>query len=174
MDRAGDAAYAQAIAAAGLRFVRERAVSGAVIAAYWPLPDEADPRVLLAALVRARYVTALPRVVAPREPLAFYGWSPGEPLEEGKFGLREPRVGPALTPSILLVPLAAFDRAGHRIGYGAGYYDRTLGALRARRPVLAVGVAFAAQEIAAAPAESHDQPLDFVLTERELIVCRAP
>jgi 5-formyltetrahydrofolate cyclo-ligase len=103
----------------------------------------------------------------------FRTWALGEPLGKGVWGIREPRPEAAeVMPDILLVPLAAFDRTGHRIGYGAGYYDLTLSALRARKPILAVGLAYAAQEIAAVPATARDARLDLVLTEREVIDCR--
>jgi 5-formyltetrahydrofolate cyclo-ligase len=89
------------------------------------------------------------------------------------MGIREPEAAaPAVDPELLFVPLAAFDRRGHRIGYGAGHYDRALARLRASGPIRAVGVAYAISEIAAAPAEAHDQRLDFILTEREWIVAK--
>ena len=91
-------------------------------------------------------------------------------LARGQWGIREPKPEAAeVKPDILLVPLAAFDRAGHRIGYGAGYYDMTIRGLRAQKPALAVGIAFAAQEIPKVPATERDEALDFVLTERETI-----
>jgi 5-formyltetrahydrofolate cyclo-ligase len=94
----------------------------------------------------------------------------GEPLGKGVWGIREPPPDAReVDPDILLVPLAAFDRAGHRIGYGAGYYDLTLAGLRAHKPVVAVGLAYAAQEIPAVPATARDARLDLVLTEREVI-----
>jgi 5-formyltetrahydrofolate cyclo-ligase len=97
-------------------------------------------------------------------------WSFGAALKSGQWGIREPGPeAPEVAPDILLVPLACFDRAGHRIGYGAGYYDMTIAALRARKPTLAVGIAFAAQEIAQVPASERDERLDLVLTEREII-----
>ena len=100
-------------------------------------------------------------------------WVFGEPLIAGVWGIREPKPEAAVVdPDILLVPLLAFDRAGHRIGYGAGYYDLTLAQLRARKPVIAVGLAFAAQEIAAVPATPRDARLDLVLTEREVLDLR--
>jgi 5-formyltetrahydrofolate cyclo-ligase len=100
-------------------------------------------------------------------------WTFGEPLVAGVWGIRQPAPqAPATEPDILLVPLLAFDRAGHRIGYGAGYYDLTIAALRATQAVVAIGVAFAAQEVAAVPATPHDAPLDLVLTEREVIDLR--
>jgi 5-formyltetrahydrofolate cyclo-ligase len=106
--------------------------------------------------------------------LVFRQWKPGDPLVAGKMDIPEPRASaPVLDPDLLFVPLAAFDRAGQRIGYGAGFYDVTLEALRARKPIVAVGVAYAAQEVEAVPREDHDERLDFILTERELIVIPA-
>ena len=97
----------------------------------------------------------------------------GDPLVSGVWGIREPRPeAPEVAPDILLVPLIAFDRRGHRIGYGAGYYDQTINSLRAQKSVLAVGLAFAAQEIAQVPSTPRDARLDLVLTEREIIDCR--
>jgi 5-formyltetrahydrofolate cyclo-ligase len=98
----------------------------------------------------------------------------GQPLAAGVWGIREPMPdAPEVLPDIVLVPLLAFARSGHRIGYGAGYYDMTITALRAGKTVLAVGVAFAAQEIASVPTTPRDARLDLVLTEREVIDCRA-
>ncbi len=97
-------------------------------------------------------------------------WTFGAPLKGGQWGIREPAPeAPEVAPDILIVPLAAFDRAGHRIGYGAGYYDMTINALRARKKVIAIGIAFAAQEISSVPATERDARLDLVLTEREVI-----
>ena len=101
-------------------------------------------------------------------------WAFGEPLASGVWGIREPGPdAPEVDPDILLVPLLAFDRRGHRIGYGAGYYDMTIAALRAKKPIVAVGIAFAAQEIAQCPTTPRDARLDLVLTEREVIDLRA-
>ena len=101
-------------------------------------------------------------------------WTFGELLETGGFGLREPgAAAPEVLPDILIVPLLAFDRRGHRIGYGAGYYDMTIASLRARKSIVAIGVAFAAQEVAEIPATPRDARLDLVLTEREVIGCGA-
>jgi 5-formyltetrahydrofolate cyclo-ligase len=100
-------------------------------------------------------------------------WRFGEPLVSGQWGLREPAADvPEVLPDILLVPLAAFDRAGQRIGYGAGYYDMTIARLRARKPVIAIGVAFAIQEVPRVPADERDARLDLVLTESEAIDLR--
>jgi 5-formyltetrahydrofolate cyclo-ligase len=97
-------------------------------------------------------------------------WTFGEPLASGQWGIREPvPEAPEVAPDVLIVPLAAFDRDGHRIGYGAGYYDMTINALRAKKKVTAIGIAFAAQEIPQVPATQRDARLDLVLTERETI-----
>ena len=154
----------------GLALAKEH--RGRVAAGYWPIRGEADPLPLLAALAAAGLATALPRIAGRGQPLAFHVWRRGDPLVGGPLGLREPLADtPAADPDLVFVPLAAFDRAGHRLGYGAGYYDATLAALAARRP-LAIGLAFSVQEVAAVPAEAHDHPLAFVITERELIDCR--
>jgi 5-formyltetrahydrofolate cyclo-ligase len=110
-------------------------------------------------------------VVAGRgKPLIMRGWTFGDTLASGQWGIREPMPdAPDVAPDILLVPLLAFDRRGNRIGYGAGYYDMTIASLRAKKPVVAVGVAYAAQEIDAVPVTPRDARLDLVLTEREVI-----
>lgn len=138
----------------------------AAIGGYWPSGSELDCRPLLRALV-GRHVCSLPVVVAPRAPLAFRVWKPDSILVPGRFSIPVPSGSAApVTPDVLLVPLLAFDRRGHRLGQGGGYYDRTLAALRAAAPVLAVGLAYAAQELAAVPRGAHDQPLDWIVTER--------
>lgn len=138
------------------------------LAGFHPIRDEIDPRLLLADLACAGSALCLP-VTPPRgsgEPLSFRGWRPGAPLVRSGFGVLEPGPeAPVVTPDVLLVPLLAFDRHGGRLGYGAGHYDRTLTALRARGPVTAIGVAYAAQEHDALPLEPHDAPLDGILTE---------
>jgi 5-formyltetrahydrofolate cyclo-ligase len=142
-----------------------------VIAGYWPVGSELDCRPLLGALAAAGWRCALPVVAAATEPLGFRLWRPGESLRPGALGIPEPEASAAMVvPRVLLVPVLAFDRAGRRLGQGAGYYDRTLEALRAlpaRRPVLALGLAYAAQELPTLPVGSHDQPLDWIVTEIE-------
>ena len=124
-------------------------------------------------LADAGATLALPVVAGKGKPLIMRAWSFGEPLAAGVWGIREPKPeAPEVVPDILIVPLLAFDRRGHRIGYGAGYYDMTIAALRARKPVIAAGIAFAAQEIAEVPTTPRDARLDLVLTEREVIDCR--
>jgi 5-formyltetrahydrofolate cyclo-ligase len=143
-----------------------------IAAAYWPIRGEADPLPLVSALTAAGLTTALPVIAGRGKPLVFRRWRPGDPLRDGPLGLQEPAPeSPAVEPDLLFVPLAAFDRGGHRIGYGAGYYDATLTALAAKQP-LAIGLAFSTQEVAFVPAEPHDHPLAFVITERETIDCR--
>jgi 5-formyltetrahydrofolate cyclo-ligase len=106
-------------------------------------------------------------------PLTMRAWAFGEPLHSGVWGIREPPPeAPEAFPDILIVPLLAFDRAGNRIGYGAGYYDMTIARLRAMKPVTAMGIAYAVQEIAQVPVTPRDATLDLVLTEREIIDLR--
>jgi 5-formyltetrahydrofolate cyclo-ligase len=113
-------------------------------------------------------------VVGRDQPLTFRAWTPDAQLLRGQLGIMQPSPESAVVePDILLVPLAAFDRAGHRIGYGAGHYDRSLVRLRASKPILAVGLAFAVQEIDAVPALAHDVRLDLVLTESGTIDFRS-
>jgi 5-formyltetrahydrofolate cyclo-ligase len=141
-----------------------------VVSAFVSIRDEPDTAGLLAALQHGGFATALPVTLGRAAPLVFRLWRAGEPLVAGAMGIREPApAAPAVDPDLLFVPLAAFDRRGHRLGYGAGHYDRALARLRASGPIRTVGVAYAISEIAAAPAEAHDQPLDFILTEREWI-----
>ena len=102
-------------------------------------------------------------------PLPFRIWTPDTPLVEGKYGTQWPADGPDVEPHVLIVPLVAFDRTGNRLGYGGGFYDRTLAALRALRPTLAIGYAFAAQELPDLPLEPTDQPLDAIVTEVETL-----
>jgi 5-formyltetrahydrofolate cyclo-ligase len=111
---------------------------------------------------------ALPAIAGRGKPLIVRARKFGDPLKAGQWGIREPvPEAPEVAPDILIVPLACFDRAGHRIGFGAGYYDMTINALRARKKVIAIGIAFAAQEIPLVPATERDARLDLVLTERE-------
>lgn len=139
---------------------------GTVVAGYWPINDEADIRPLLSRLDARGCVTALPEVVGQGAPLRFRRWREGDPLEPGLFGTRQPSANaPIVSPTIVLVPLLAFDTRGGRLGYGGGFYDRTLPVLRAVGPLLAVGVAYAAQRAETIPTDDHDQRLDWILTE---------
>lgn len=166
------AAAAEAIAARAFPVVVS---SGAVVSGYSPMKSELNPVPLMRKLAEAGAQLALPAVAGRGRPLIMRAWSFGEQLAAGVWGIREPKPdAPEVFPDILLVPLAAFDRAGHRIGYGAGYYDRTIGRLRAMKSVVAVGIAFAAQEINRVPATAFDARLDLVLTEREVVDLREP
>ncbi len=150
-----------------------RRVGASVVSIFLPIRDEPDTLPLIAALSAQGFHTALPVTVSREAPLIFRQWRPGDPSRAGAMKIREPAASAqSVEPDLLFVPLACFDRRGHRIGFGAGHYDRTLAALRARRPVTAVGVAYSAAQAAEIPDEPHDQRLDFVLTERELIDCR--
>ena len=141
----------------------------AVVAGYVAMREELDPLPALRGLV-GRAVTALPVVVGRDRALTFRRWRPGEPLEPGLFGTRQPGAAhEEVEPDILLVPLLGFDQACARLGYGAGHYDRTLAGLRARKRVLAIGLAFEAQALDAIPTDAHDQPLDFVVTEARVV-----
>jgi 5-formyltetrahydrofolate cyclo-ligase len=143
---------------------------GMVVSGFSPLKSEISPLQLLRRLADAGASLALPVVAGRGRPLIMRAWSFGAPLVSGVWGIREPPAGaPEVFPDILIVPLLAFDRRGHRIGYGAGYYDITIARLRAMKPVIAIGIAFAAQEIAAVPATPRDARLDLVLTEHEAI-----
>ena len=156
-------AAAQAVAKRGLPF---EITPGMIVSGYSPIRSEIDPVPLMRQLAARGAQLALPAVMARGKSLAFRAWSPSDRLMLGPLGILEPSPAAAeLIPDIMLVPLAAFDRLGHRIGYGAGHYDFTLAHLRKVKPVTAIGLAFAAQEIEAVPALSHDVALDYVLTE---------
>jgi 5-formyltetrahydrofolate cyclo-ligase len=143
---------------------------GTVVSGFSPLKSEISPLPLLRRLADAGVSLALPVVIGRGQPLVMRAWSFGAPLVSGVWGIREPTAdAPELNPDILIVPLLAFDRRGHRIGYGAGYYDMTIARLRAMKPVTAIGIAFGSQEIVAVPTTPRDARLDLVLTERETI-----
>jgi 5-formyltetrahydrofolate cyclo-ligase len=144
--------------------------TGAVVSGYWPMRDELDPRPALIALNGRGHPLCLPVVASKSRPLVFRAWRPGDTLVSGGFGTQVPDAAQAeVVPRLLLVPMLAFDRAGYRLGYGGGFYDRTLGGLRAAGAVIAVGVAFAAQEIAAVPHDALDARLDWIVTEADAI-----
>jgi 5-formyltetrahydrofolate cyclo-ligase len=137
------------------------------VSAYWPMRSEADPRPILESLHANGVSLCLPAIVDRR--MIFRRWAPWEPIVPGGFGTLVPEPQqPQVNPAILIVPLAAFDRRGYRIGYGKGYYDRALSELG---PVTSIGIGYSAQEIEAVPDEPHDQRLDWIVTERETIRC---
>jgi 5-formyltetrahydrofolate cyclo-ligase len=164
-------AAAQAIAVRGLPVAIK---AGSVVSGYSPIKSEISPLPLLRLAADAGAQLALPVVQGRGTPLIMRAWSFGETLGSGVWGIREPKPeAPEVFPDVLIVPILAFDRAGYRLGYGAGYYDMTIARLRGMKPVTAVGIAFAAQEIAKLPKTPRDARLDLVLTEREVIDLRA-
>ena len=164
-------AAAQTIAA---RTFPLRVSPRAIVSGFMPLRSEISPLPLMQSLGEQGARLALPRIVGRRQPLSMRAWQFGGPLDRGQWGIREPKPeAPVVDPDIVLVPLLAFDRAGYRIGYGAGYYDKTLARLRSLKTIVAVGIAFAAQEVPEIPKTPRDERLDLVLTERETIDLRA-
>jgi 5-formyltetrahydrofolate cyclo-ligase len=138
------------------------------IGAYWPIKSEVDPRPILEGLVARGQIVALSQIRHPY--LSWRQWRPGDPMIHGGFGVQEPGPdAPEVFPRALLVPLAAFDRAGTRLGYGKGHFDRSIAALSDKHSVLTIGLAYSIQEIDAVPAEDHDQPLDLIVTETGIV-----
>ncbi|HET9689505.1 MAG TPA: 5-formyltetrahydrofolate cyclo-ligase [Pseudolabrys sp.] len=165
------AAAAESIAA---RPFPIRTEPGVVTSGFSPMKSEINPVPLMRKLADNGARLALPVIAGRGKALIMRAWNFGDPLVSGQWGIREPAgEAPEVAPDILLVPLAAFDRTGHRIGYGAGYFDMTINALRSKKRVTAVGIAFAAQEIPSVPITERDARLDLVLTEREIIDFRA-
>jgi 5-formyltetrahydrofolate cyclo-ligase len=146
---------------------------GTIVSGFMPMKTEINPLPLMRKLAEAAALLALPVVEGRGKPLTMRAWQWGEELGSGVWGIREPKPDAArVDPDILLVPLLAFDRAGYRLGYGGGYYDLTIAGLRARKPITAVGIAFAAQEVSRVPTTPRDARLDLVLTERQVIDLR--
>lgn len=165
----GDERRAAALAVAELGAELVAREKPARVSLFISVKGEIDMAPLAERLAALGVSLCLPVIAAKAAPLVFRDWRPGDALEDRPFGLKEPPASVAeVAPDLLFVPLAAFDGDGGRIGYGGGFYDRTLEKLRAEGAALAVGVAFAAQEISRAPVEVHDQPLDYVLTETGL------
>ncbi len=173
-DALGDRKREAAAAKIAKRGLPLEIAAGTVVSGYSPIRNEIDPTPLMLKLALAGARLALPVVGARGKSLIFRAWSPNDRLVLGSLGIPEP--SPAATeliPNIMLVPLAAFDRAGHRIGYGAGHYDHTFAHLRKVHHVTGVGLAFAVQETPSIPALSHDVALDFVLTEKDVFDFRS-
>lgn len=141
---------------------------GVPLSGYLPIRTEIDPRPAMAEAA-AHGPVGVPVIVKAGQPLQFATWVPDAPLVAGPFGAEVPEVIVPMVPQIVIVPLVAFDRQGGRLGYGGGFYDRTLEGLRANGPVLAIGFAYAAQEAEGLPLEPTDQPLDLIVTERGVI-----
>ena len=136
------------------------------VAGYWPITREANVTPLITALHEKECTCLLPVVVARDTALVFRQWQPGDALASSELDIPEPSADkPEAVPNIILVPLLAFDAEGNRLGYGGGYYDRTLSDLRRVRDITAIGIAYAGQEVDSVPNESFDQRLDWVITE---------
>ena len=135
---------------------------GRALAGYMAMRTEIDPTAAMAAHQGA---VGVPVILGPGQALRFREWSPGCAMVDGEFGARIPADGAWIEPGVVIVPLVGFDARGYRLGYGGGFYDRTLAGLRARHPVLAVGFAFAAQELPEVPIDQYDQRLDVIVTE---------
>ena len=148
---------------------------GAILAGYMPMRTEIDCLASMAAHIAAGQGgrVCVPVIPGPAQPLRFHEWHPDARMVPGAFGALIPEGGAELVPTVLIVPLLAFDRRGFRLGYGGGFYDRTLEGLRARGPVTAIGFAFAAQQVDEVPIEPTDQPLDLIVTERACFAPRA-
>jgi 5-formyltetrahydrofolate cyclo-ligase len=163
-------AAGQAVAGHGLPVA---VAPGTVVSGFWPIRSEISPLPLMRRLADGGAALALPVIAGRAQPLTMRAWSFGAPLADGVWGIREPPPGaPEVFPDIIIVPLLAFDRRGHRLGYGAGHYDRTIARLRATKPVITAGIAFAAQQFDEVPVTPRDEPLDLVLTEDGTIDCR--
>jgi 5-formyltetrahydrofolate cyclo-ligase len=151
----------EAFLAASIPFPHQSIIGG-----YWPIGGEIDPRPLMTELSQVGMICVLPVVVASAQKLIFRQWKPGEALETGRHGTYMPSASAIeQIPDLILVPVLAFDKLGYRLGQGGGYYDRTLAALRAVKSVVAVGLAYAGQEIDEVPYEDHDAKLDWIVTE---------
>ncbi len=138
------------------------------VGGYWPIRSEVDPRPIMRALLKRGQTVALSQILHPK--LSWREWRPGDVLVKGGFGVREPGPdAPECFPKVLLVPLAAFDRACQRIGYGKGHFDRAIAALSELHRVIAIGLAYSVQEVASVPAEAHDRRLDIIVTEADVI-----
>ncbi len=155
----------QTLAGLGLEFAGE--LFGKTVSGFIPYLSEIDTRPLLSSLAARGLATSVPVVIEDGIPLEFRIWAPGEPTMAGRWGIPVPLDdSPVVDPDILLVPMLAYDASGYRLGYGGGFYDRTLEKLRAMKPVTAIGVAYSAQEVDAVVRGGYDQPLDWVLTEK--------
>jgi 5-formyltetrahydrofolate cyclo-ligase len=164
-----------AAAALAAQVERLGIAAGSVVGGYWPMGDEIDCRPLMDRLAGLGCRLALPVVAARGQPLTFRAWRYGDVLEPGLHGTFHPVATAAeLAPDVLLVPLLAFDSQCFRLGYGGGYYDRTLESLKAGAHVKSIGLAFAAQQVAAMPRDGYDQRLDMVATEGGLIMPENP
>ena len=158
------------------RFLQHIEVEGKTIACYWPTGDEMDARLLLDRLEARSITCCLPVSDEETYTLAFHRWDLTTPMINGPhhIAMPDPRYSKIMIPDIIVVPLLGFDSTGHRLGYGAGYYDRTLAQLREQKhKFLTVGAAYACQQLDTIPADEHDVPLDMIITEEAVMDCRS-
>ncbi len=162
----------QGVAATGLLELAASEHEGSIISGFSSMPDELDTGPLLQALHVQGIKLALPVIEAKNQPLIFRSWAPGDEMATAQWGIREPLENqPEVLPDIVLVPLLAFDKRGYRLGYGGGFYDRTLEKIRNIKPVLAVGLGFDEQEVDVVPHDRYDQRLDLVFTQTRALRC---
>jgi 5-formyltetrahydrofolate cyclo-ligase len=158
------------LAAYGLDFLKVS--PGAIVSGFAAIRDEINPAALMTWLHAEGFRLALPVMIGKGQPLLMRAWSPGDAMEAAAWGIAEPTEDkPEVDPDIVLVPLLAFDARGYRIGYGGGFYDRTLARLRAQKPVIAIGLAYDEQKVDEVPVEAYDQRLDWVLTPSGPVKC---
>ncbi|MBK9079344.1 MAG: 5-formyltetrahydrofolate cyclo-ligase [Hyphomicrobium sp.] len=160
------------LAAHGLDFLKVS--PGMIVSGFAAIRDEINPADLMLWLHAEGCRLALPVMVGKGKPLVMRAWTPGDAMDAAAWGIAEPLPDkPEVEPDIVLTPLLAFDANGFRLGYGGGFYDRTLAKLRAKKPVVAVGVAYDEQRVDAVPVESYDQRLDWVLTPSGPLRCQS-
>lgn len=157
-----------ALAVSDLFFKHVPLKPGAIVAGYWPVKAELDVLVILRALLGKGHACALPHVTGEGSPLLFRQWDEKAQMVTGKFGITEPAGTATLMPDIILVPLLAFDAKGHRLGYGAGFYDRTIARLKKQKSVQAIGLAYEMQLYKTLPAEDNDVKMDMIITDRNI------
>lgn len=156
--RAAEALRAQGLAFAGVS-------PTAIVSGYFAIGDEANITPLMQRLYEEGHRIALPVIIAKARPLEFRAYAPGDPLQNGQWGIQEPaQSAEVVVPDVILAPLLAYDNEGYRLGYGGGFYDRSLEALKAQKPVLSIGVAYDEQKVDAVPRDAYDQRLDWILT----------
>lgn len=161
-----------ALALASQAFPVSAKAGASTVSAFFPYQSEIDTRLLLGKLAGEGWRTCLPIVIAQGQPLVFRRWAPGEPTVPGIWNIPRPTdEAEIVEPDVLMVPMLAFDRQGYRLGYGGGFYDRTLEMLRRKKAIVAIGTAYAGQEIASVPHGVHDQRLDYVMTEKGFFAC---
>jgi 5-formyltetrahydrofolate cyclo-ligase len=157
----------------GLSFIMP--APGSIVSGFSAIKDEIDAGPLLARLAGEGFRLALPAMQGKGKSLLFRAWAPGDEMGSATWGIAEPLPSRAvLAPDVVLVPLLAFDERGYRLGYGGGFYDRTLAELRARKPVVAVGIAYDELKVDAVPHLDYDQPIDWVLTPSGPLRCSGP